>query len=153
MTEEEGSSSNVEVRERERERERFLRMEKMLKKPSPKNWNWSLRKATLGSPWMGFHHVHLLECPLLPQCLVNDLEPRCFAPRCAWCNWIFLSHGLPCGLNLPQNPILQTPEMSWHGFQSQSRVHCGGTIASHCLKRRHHSLHLITVVPVSSVNL
>jgi len=125
----------------------------MLKKPSPKNRNSTLGKATLGSPRMGFHHAHLLKRPLLSQCLVNDFEPRRFAPCCAWCNWVFLSHGFSCYLNLPQNPILQTLEMSWHGFQRQRRVHRGSTISRHRFKRRHHALHLIPVVLVPSVNL
>ena len=125
----------------------------MLEKPSPKNRHGSFGKATLGSPWMGLHHGHLLEGPFLPQCLVNDSEPWCFTLCGAWCNWVLLTHGFPRGLNLIQDPILQTPEMSRHGLQSQRRVHCGGAVAGHRFKRRHHSLHLITVVLVSSVHL
>lgn len=128
-------------------------MEKVLEEPSPENRNGSLRKATLWPPWMSFHHVHLLECPLLSQCLFNDSKPRCFALCCARWNWIFLSQEFSCCMNLLQNPILQTSEMFRHLLQSQRWVNCCSTNTSHCFKGGNHSLHLITVVPVSSFNL
>jgi len=125
----------------------------MLKKPSPKNRNSTLGKATLRSPRVGFHHAHLLKRSLLSQCLVNDFEPRRFTPCCARCNRVFLSHGFSCYLNLTQNTVLQTLEMSRHGFQRQRRVHRGCTITRHRFERRHHALHLIAVVLVPSVDL
>lgn len=125
----------------------------MLKKPSTEKGDRSFGKATLGSPRMGFHHVHLLKRPLLPQCLVNELEPRRFSPCCARCNRILLPHGFPRRMNLTQYPILQTPEVPRHRSQCQRRVHRRSPIPSHRLKRRHHRLHLVTVVPVSSIHL
>ena len=129
-------------------------MQKVLEKPSSKNWNGSFGKATLGSPRMSFHDANLLKGPLLSQWLVNDFKPRCFAPCCAgYCSEFFLSHAFSCGSNLIHNSILQTPKMPWHGFQSQSRVNSGCTITRHCFKGGHHCLHLVTVVFVSSINL
>jgi len=128
-------------------------MKKVLEKPSPKNRNGSFGKATLRSPGMGFHHANLLKGPLLSEWLVNDFKPGCFAPCRAWCNGIFLSHSFSGGLNLFHDSIFQTPKMARHGSQSQSRVNRGCPVTRHCFKGGDHSLHLVTVMFVSSINL
>lgn len=125
----------------------------MLEKPCSENGNGALGKSALGPPWVALHHVHLLKRPLLPECLVKNPKPWCFSFACARGNRILFTHGSFGGLNLADNPISQTSEMPRHGFRSQRRVDHGRSLAGHRFERRHHPLHLITIVPVPSVHL
>lgn len=130
-----------------------LRVKKVFKEPSPKNRDGSFGKATLGPPWMTLHHVHLLESPLLPESLVENPKPGRLASACSRSHRVFLPHCFPSGLNLSYNPVFQAPEMSWHGFRSQLRVHHGGSCPRHGFEGWDHRLHLITVVLVSPLHL
>lgn len=51
----------------------YLRVKKVLEKPSTEDGDSSLREASLGSPSIGLHHAKVVEGTLLRKMMVNEL--------------------------------------------------------------------------------
>lgn len=133
--------------------ETFLRVKKVFKEPGAEDRHRPLRQASLRPPRVAVHHGHLLERPLLPQGLVDDLQPRRLTPRRPRGHKVLLPHGLLRRLDLTHDPVPQAPEVPRHGLRGQRRVDRRCPAPHHRFEGRHHGLHLIAVVPVSSIHL
>lgn len=126
-------------------------MEKVLEQPGPKNWNWALWEPPLRPPSMLLNHTHLLKSPLLPEMLIHESEAGYSTPFAA--RTILLTKALPGYLDLTANCISQAAKVSWDCLEGECCVWFSSSTPCYHVERRHHNLHLMIVLLVSSINL
>jgi len=136
-------------------------VEEVLEEPGTEDGDGALRQAALGSPGVVLDGAGVLERPLLPQALVQHLEPRRVAlggarrrrRRRRTRSAVPLPHGLPQRADLRHQRVPQAPEVPRHGAQRQPCVHLRRAGSGHRLERHLHCPHLLTVSPVPPVHL
>lgn len=130
-----------------------VRVQKMLKEPSPENVDRALRQPPLRPPRLLLHHPHLVEGPLLPEALVEEAEARRLALGDAGAAAVLLPEELAAVLELGGDGVLEAAEVAGHRLLRQGGVrHCRAE-PHHHVEGIHHHLHLLAVMVVPSINL
>lgn len=119
-----------------------VRVEEVFEEPGSEDGDGALRQAALGPPRVVVDGARVLERPLLPQALVQHLEPGRVAlggarRRTSWAA-VPLPHGLPQSAHLRHQRVPQAPEVPRHGPQRQPRVHLRRAGSGHRLERHLH---------------
>lgn len=98
-------------------------MQEMFEEPSSKNRHRTLGEASQRPPRLALHSSSVLERLLLPNALIQQLQPRGLPFHSPRRNLVLHPHRRLHLLNLAHDPISHAAKMPRHGRGCQRRLH------------------------------